>query len=288
MENYIQLLKKIKQENTLYPDRTGTGRIRICFYDLTYPLHQGFPIVTTRRINYKAAFEEMLFFISGETDVRKLEERGVNFWKKWTMELPDGRKSIGPMYGQVWRNIRGLGFKDQLMELMTNLREDPYSARHCVTAWIPELLPLKGISPPKENALYGKGVLAPCHCFWQVVVTDHPQTHQKLVNLKINIRSSDVPVGLPYNIAQYALLTHLIANHLGYGVGVLNVSLGDAHIYANQMPLVGEQIERFVCSLPTLKFQEHAIGKSIFDIKSDDFYINGYVSHPAINYPVSE
>lgn len=288
MKNYIQLLKDIKEKASLYPDRTGTGRIRIPFYDLTFDLNAGFPIVTTRKINCKAAFEEMLFFISGETDVRKLEGRGVNFWKRWTLELPDGRKSIGPMYGQVWRNTRGLGFKDQLLELMDALQEDPYSARHCVTAWIPELLPLKGISPPKENALYGKGVLAPCHCFWQVVVTDHPQTHQKIVNLKINIRSSDVPVGLPYNIAQYALLTHLIANHLGYGVGVLNVSLGDTHIYADQMPLIDEQINREPLPLPTFKMKESSIGKSIFTIDSNDFFIEGYQFHPAINYPVSE
>ena len=288
MKNYIQLLKEIKEKGILYPDRTGTGRIRIPFYDLTFDLNAGFPIVTTRKINYKAAFEEMLFFISGETDVRKLEERGVNFWKKWTMELPDGRKSIGPMYGQVWRNTRGLGFKDQFLELMDALREDPYSARHCVTAWIPELLPLKGISPPKNNVLYGRGVLAPCHCFWQVIVTDHPQTHQKHVNLKINIRSSDVPVGLPYNIAQYALLTHLIANHLGYGVGVLNVSLGDTHIYADQMPLIDEQISREPLPLPTFTMKETSIGKSIFTVGTEDFSIEGYQFHPAINYPVSE
>jgi thymidylate synthase len=188
------------------------------------------------------------------------------------------------MYGVVWRGKHKENGVDQLKFLAEELKTNPYSSRLCVTSWIPELLP-KDLKDPKANAKMWLGVLAPCHCFYQVVPIK--KENEWTLNLQIYIRSSDVPVGLPFNIAQYALLTHLLANHCQMKVGKLSVVLGDAHIYADQLEDCKIQLQRTPKTLPEFKLADYAIGKSIFDIVSTDFVLTGVSQDEHIPYKVS-
>ena len=308
MKQYLHLMKEILINGKDHEDSTGVGRRSLFGKELRFDLRDGFPLVTTRKIFTKALIVENLWFLSGSNDATKLQEQGVKIWDKWTPTAEDAEKfidsikdrqlkrlssemirsrvgTIGPMYGNVWRGKDKVDGFDQIKSLINGLKTQPFGSRHCVTAWIPDYLPYSHLSP-KENVLIGQGALAPCHCFFQCFVTEATNGGKNRLSLKLEIRSSDGPIGLPYNIAQYAMLLTIFAKCVDMTPYELIVSIGDAHIYSDQVELMKQQIllepKR---DLPTLWVnpEKNDVDSFVFD----DFKIIGYDPHPVINYPVA-
>lgn len=315
MRQYLELLQDIIDNGYEHEDRTGIGRISIIGRQLRFDLSKGFPLVTTRKIYSKALIEEMLWFIRGSVNVRELQEKNVRIWDHWTLEkhhiesfkekhmgftkvfeargneticdiLGDIGKAqegtIGPMYGYIWRNS-STGI-DQLTQLIDNLKNRPYSSRHVVSAWMPELIPDETLTP-QENIIMGKGALAPCHMMFQCFVTKSKDSEKPKLSLLMYQRSTDCPIGMPYNIAQYSLLTHLLAHECNYDVGEFIWSGGDVHIYKSQLELVKEQLKREPQPLPKLVLNPNI--KSIFDFTAEDISIIDYNPLEKIDYPVA-
>ncbi len=310
MKNYLFMMKQILAYGKNHVDRTGVGRRSLFGKELRFDLRDGFPLVDTRKIFTKGLIVEDLWFLSGSNDVSILQSQGVKIWDKWTPTKEDAEKflssknynsyrftagsedevysrvgTIGPMYGNVWRGKDKPGSLDQIIRLIEGLKNQPFGSRHCVTAWIPEYLPYSNLSPI-ENVLIGKGALAPCHCFFQCFVEEGTEGGKNKLSLKLEIRSSDGPVGLPYNIAQYALLLTIIAQCVNMQAHELIVSIGDAHIYLDQIELMKHQVELEPREeLPTLWVnpEKTDIDSFVFE----DFKIIGYDPHPVINYPVA-
>lgn len=337
MKQHQALMRDILANGHSHEDRTGVGRISVFGRDLRFDLKDGFPLVTTRKVFYRGMIEEMLWMLSGSTDVTLLQAKGVKIWDAWAptqadadafaeklsqldgstnvpfvvqhrlvgkylsdmrenIELVDIYKemftplvgTIGPLYSGPWRGNYGPNIKegpDQIELLVEGLKTNPYGSRHTVTAQIPALMPDIGFSP-KENVLLGNGALAPCHCFFQCFVTPpESDKYKKRLSLKLQIRSSDCPVGLPYNIAQYALLLEMLAQCTDMESRELIVSLGDAHVYRDQVELVKLQLEREPLALPRLQLNPAV--KDIFSFKAEDITLIDYNSHPVIKYPVA-
>lgn len=308
MRSYLQLMKDILINGKDHVDRTGVGRRSVFGRELRFDLRDGFPLVTTRKIFTRGLIVEDLWFLSGSNNVFELQKEGVKIWDKWTPTAEDAEKfiasnkfgkwsigtaedvykrvgTIGPMYGNVWRGKDKVNSPDQIANLIKQLKTQPFGSRHCVSAWIPEHLPHAELSPI-ENVLAGKGALAPCHCFFQCFVKEAVNGGKNKLSLKLEIRSSDGPIGLPYNIAQYALLLTIFAKCVDMQPHELIVSIGDAHIYLDQIELMKEQVllepKR---ELPTLWVNPEKIDVDSFVF--DDFKIIGYDPHPVINYPVA-
>ena len=275
---YLNQLREILTKGTLSEDRTGTGTMSLFSpTEARYDLSKGFPLVTTKRLFTRGIFEELLWFLSGSTNNRDLQEKHVHIWDEWAAE--DGE--LGPIYGKQWRDWGSfrhyipLGdgeFKvtdhkgiDQISNLIEGIKNDPFSRRHIVSAW--------NVTDLDRMAL------APCHCFFQVYVRD-----EKL-SLKLYQRSADMFLGVPFNIASYALLTHMLAAQTGYKPGEFIHSMGDAHIYLNHMVQVQEQLLREPRKLPTLKLDPEV--KSIFHYDLSHIQIEGYDPHPQIYGEVS-
>lgn len=259
-------------------DRTGVGTRGLFGRQLRFDLDDGFPLLTTKRVHFKSVVAELLWFLSGSTSNHWLNARGVTIWDEWA--APDGE--LGPIYGAQWRRwptAQGATI-DQLSELITALRRDPDSRRHLVSAWNPTTLPLAGVSP-RDNAAAGRMALAPCHCLFQCYVD------RGKLSLQLYQRSADLFLGVPFNIASYALLIHLLAQQCELLPGELIHTFGDVHLYRNHLTddIVGEQLRREPRELPRLVIERRA--PSLFDYQSEDFHLIGYAPHPLIRAPIA-
>ena len=286
-KQYIDLGRRILSEGVACENRTGVDTIKLFGESLKFDLSEGFPLLTTKKINPVKPILEFLWFLRGPEDgknmnVKFLHDNDTHFWDTWADE--DG--SVGPCYGSVMRGL----FKDeqgenidQIALLMEGLKNNPMSRRHIVSLWHPAYLPNEK-NKPKENPKLGKGSLAAC--FWNYTVDIEPFEETFKVNLQVSARSSDFGVGLPFNICQFAAFCEMLAQQLGYKVGSLYIPITNSHIYVDQIDGLMLQFERTPRTLPTLRIKRKP--ESIFDYIVDDFEVSGYDPHPFIKLPVAE
>ncbi|CAA0146715.1 thymidylate synthase [Tenacibaculum maritimum] len=268
MKQYLDLVKHVLENGNEKGDRTGTGTKSVFGYQMRFDLSEGFPMVTTKKLHLKSIIYELLWFIKGDTNVNYLQENGVRIWNEWADEKGD----LGPVYGHQWRNWNSDEI-DQLKEVITTLKTNPNSRRMLVSAWNPSVLPdtSKTFS---ENVADGKAALPPCHAFFQFYVTEGK------LSCQLYQRSADIFLGVPFNIASYALFTMMIAQVCGYEPGEFIHTFGDAHIYNNHKEQLKLQLSRTPKSLPKIK-----INPNIKDIEAftfDDFELIDYNPHPHI------
>ena len=259
---YEDLLQRIVDEGTHKSDRTGTGTLSVFGAQLRYPLAEGFPLITTKRVHLKSIVGELLWFLSGSTNVSWLQENGIRIWNEWA----DADGELGPIYGSQWRswNAGGGRYIDQVSEVLQTLKTDPDSRRMIVSAW--------------NVGDLDRMALAPCHAFYQLYVADGK------LSLQLYQRSCDMFLGVPFNIASYALLTHMFAQQAGLEVGDFIWSGGDCHIYMNHLDQVHEQLGRQPYPFPTLNLNR---ASTLFEYTFDDVVVNNYQHHPAIKAQVS-
>jgi thymidylate synthase len=276
MKQYVGLLKQILDTGTVRGDRTGTGTKSIFGAHLRFDLSEGFPLVTTRKVFFKGVIYELLWFLAGDTNIKFLRDNNVHIWDAWADEKGD----LGPVYGAQWRSWSTSDGRriDQISSVIEQIRRNPNSRRHLVTAWNPAVLPDESISP-QDNVRAGRAALASCHALFQFYVADGR------LSCLLYQRSTDCPVGQVFNIAQYALLTHLVAHQCDLEPGDFVWTGGDCHIYLNQVDGVREQLSREPRPLPKLVIKRKPA--SIFEYRFEDFEITGYDPHPAIKYPVA-
>ncbi len=263
MNQYEELLAHIYKNGTYKSDRTGTGTRSMFGAQLRFDLSRGFPLITTKKVHLKSIIYELLWFIKGETNIRYLKEHGVSIWDEWA----DANGDLGPVYGHQWRSWQAPDGKqvDQLTEVIETIKNNPDSRRMIVSAWNVADLP--------------KMALMPCHAFFQFYVADAK------LSCQLYQRSADLFLGVPFNIASYALLTHMIAQVCGLKVGDFIHTFGDVHIYNNHFEQVELQLSREPRAYPTLKINPDK--KSIFDFEFEDFEFENYTPHPAIRAPVA-
>jgi len=300
MKQYLALMRHIRDTGVRKEDRTGTGTMSVFGYQMRFPLEEGFPLVTTKKVHLKSIIHELLWFIRGDTNIRYLVQNGVNIWNDWpfqswlretgqdqdfSMDTPEWREQkklfvervkidepfaaqygeLGPVYGHQWRNFEGV---DQLTQLVSDIQNNPDSRRLIVSAW-----------NPKDIPVMAKSGLPPCHTLFQFYVSEGR------LSCQLYQRSADVLLGVPFNIASYALLTLMIAQVAGLRPGDFVHTFGDAHLYSNHLEQVEEQLSREPHSLPVM-----AINPSVTDLFSfqfDDFELQGYDPHPPISAPVA-
>jgi thymidylate synthase len=260
---YLQLLEDVLAHGARKADRTGTGTLSVFGRQLRFDLADGFPLITTKKLHLKSIVYELLWFLLGETNARWLQERGVTIWDEWA--APDGE--LGPVYGSQWRHWRGAGGVevDQIAQLVDGLRRNPDSRRHIVSAWNPAEIP--------------RMALAPCHLLFQFYVADGR------LSCQMYQRSADLFLGVPFNIASYALLTQMVAQVTGLRCGDFVHTFGDAHIYLNHLEQVNLQLSREPRPLPTMRLNPQV--RDLLDFRYEDFVLEGYDSHPAIKAPVA-
>lgn len=268
MKQYIELIDHVLENGTDKGDRTGTGTKSIFGHQMRFDLNEGFPLVTTKKIHLKSIIYELLWFLKGETNIKFLTDNGVRIWNEWA----DEKGELGPVYGHQWRNWNNEGI-DQIKEVIATLKNNPDSRRMLVTAWNPSVLPdtSKSFS---ENVANGKAALPPCHAFFQFYVADGK------LSCQLYQRSADIFLGVPFNIASYALLTLMIAQVCGYKAGDFVHTFGDAHIYSNHMEQVALQRTRSLKPLPKMVLNPDII--DILDFEFEDFKLEGYNPHPHI------
>ena len=278
MHSYLALLRRVIEEGADRDDRTGVGTRSLFGQQLRFDLRAGFPLLTTKKIYWKAVVYELLWFLRGETNARWLQRHGVHIWDAWATE--DG--ALGPIYGQQWRSWRCPDGRtlDQLGAVLHTLKTRPYSRRLVVSAWNPADLPLDGLSP-QENVRAGRMALAPCHCLFQFYVQDG------LLSCQLYQRSADLFLGVPFNIASYALLTHLLAHQAGLAVGEFVHTFGDVHLYRNHLTesIVFAQLKRTPRPLPQLQIRRRP--PSLFAYDFEDLALLNYDPHPAIPAPIA-
>ena len=273
MKQYLDLLQHIKEKGVKKEDRTGTGTISVFGYQMRFNLQEGFPLVTTKKLHLRSIIYELIWFINGETNIKYLKENGVTIWDEWA----DNKGNLGPIYGHQWRNWNSDGI-DQLQDVIYSLKNNPSSRRMIVTAWNPNIIPDSSKSF-SDNVKNGKAALPPCHAFFQFYVSDNK------LSCQMYQRSADVFLGVPFNIASYALLTHMIAQVCEYDVGDFIHSFGDTHIYLNHLEQVDLQLTREPMKLPKLKL--NPLVKKIENFKYEDIEILDYNSHPSIKGKIS-
>jgi thymidylate synthase len=263
MQAYQQLLALILAEGMKQPDRTGTGTLSVFGHQMRFDLADGFPLVTTKKLHLRSIIVELLWFLRGDTNVAWLRENGVSIWDEWADEHGD----LGPVYGKQWRDWEGPDGRhiDQIAGLIEQIRRDPASRRQIVTAWNP--------------AEIDRMALAPCHCLFQTQVADGR------LNLQLYQRSADVFLGVPFNIASYALLTHMLAQQCGLEPGVFVWTGGDCHLYSNHLDQARLQLTREPNPLPTLRIKRRPPAIDAYEY--EDFEIEGYQAHPHIAAPVA-
>jgi thymidylate synthase len=263
MNQYEQLLKHIYENGTFKPDRTGTGTRSVFGAQIRFNLNEGFPMITTKKVHLKSILHELLWFIKGETNTQYLKDHGVSIWDEWA----DKEGNLGPVYGYQWRSWPAPNGKhiDQLSEVIETIKKNPDSRRMIVSAWNVADLP--------------QMALMPCHAFFQFYVADGK------LSCQLYQRSADMFLGVPFNIASYAFLTHMIAQVCNLQVGDFIHTFGDAHIYSNHFEQVELQLSRDPKPYPTLQINPEI--KSIFDFKFEDFTLVDYNPHPAIKAPVA-
>ncbi|GIM59154.1 thymidylate synthase [Capnocytophaga canimorsus] len=273
MKVYLDLLQHILDKGYQKEDRTGTGTISTFGYQMRFDLSEGFPLVTTKKVHLKSIIHELLWFLKGDTNIDYLTQNGVRIWNEWADEKGD----LGPIYGHQWRNWNNEGI-DQIKQTIQTLKKNPESRRMLVSAWNPSVLPDSSCSFA-ENVAEGKAALPPCHAFFQFYVADGK------LSCQLYQRSADVFLGVPFNIASYALLTMMIAQVCGYQYGDFVHTFGDVHIYTNHLEQVQLQLSRTPRVLPIMKINPQV--KDIFDFTFDDFTLEGYDPYPAIKGQVS-
>ncbi|QQE75440.1 thymidylate synthase [Brevibacillus composti] len=263
MKQYLDLCRRILAEGVTKHDRTGTGTISVFGHQMRFDLSEGFPLVTTKKLHIKSIIHELLWFLKGDTNVRYLQENGVRIWNEWA----DENGELGPVYGKQWRSFEGPdgAAVDQIQWVVDEIKRNPDSRRLVVSAWHPAELP--------------KMALPPCHLLFQFYVAEGK------LSCQLYQRSADTFLGVPFNIASYALLTHMMAHATGLQPGDFVHTIGDAHIYLNHVEQVKEQLSREPKPLPQLKINPAVT--SIFDFSFEDFEIVGYDAHPHIKGEVS-
>lgn len=273
MKQYHDLLKHVLKEGNQKGDRTGTGTKSVFGYQMRFDLSKGFPMVTTKKLHLKSIVYELLWFLNGDTNIKYLQDNGVRIWNDWA----DDNGDLGPVYGHQWRNWNSEDI-DQIKEVITTLKENPNSRRMLVTAWNPSVLPDTSVSF-SENVANGKAALPPCHAFFQFYVSDGK------LSCQLYQRSADIFLGVPFNIASYALFTMMIAQVCGYQPGDFIHTFGDAHIYSNHMEQVELQLSREFKPLPKMVINPDV--KNILDFKFEDFTLVDYDPHPHIKGAVA-
>jgi len=263
MQQYNDLLRHVMQHGTKKEDRTGTGTVSVFGYQMRFNLQEGFPLVTTKKVHTKSIIHELLWFLKGDTNIQYLKDNGVSIWDEWA----DENGNLGPVYGYQWRSWPSANGEhiDQILQLIDQIKKNPDSRRLLVNAWnVSEISKMK---------------LPPCHILFQFYVADGK------LSCQLYQRSADLFLGVPFNIASYALLTHMVAQVCNLEVGEFIHTLGDAHIYSNHFDQVNLQLTREPLPLPTLKLNSEV--KNIFDFTYEDIAIENYQSHPAIKAVVA-
>jgi len=263
MRNYLDLLRFLLDEGVEKDDRTGVGTRSTFGWQMRFNLSEGFPLLTTKKLHMRSIIHELLWFIRGDTNIGYLREHGVSIWDEWA----DVDGNLGPVYGKQWRAWQGPDglVIDQLSQVIAEIRQNPDSRRLIVSAWNPADLP--------------KMALAPCHALFQFYVANGA------LSCQLYQRSADVFLGVPFNIASYALLTMMVAKICGLVPGDFVLSLGDAHLYSNHVTQAAEQLSRSILPLPTMHL--HGSQKSLEDFRFEDFELRGYAPHPAIKAPIA-
>jgi len=273
MRQYLDLLQHVLDNGVRKEDRTGTGTVSVFGYQMRFNLEEGFPVLTTKKLHLRSIIHELLWFLKGDTNIKYLKENKVSIWNEWADENGD----LGPVYGAQWRNWNYDGI-DQISNVIELIKNNPDSRRMIVAAWNPSVLPEPG-KTFSENVANGRAALPPCHAFFQFYVADGK------LSCQMYQRSCDIFLGVPFNIASYALLTLMMAKITGLKPGELVHTLGDAHIYVNHIEQSKLQLTRKPFSLPTMKINPEV--KSIFDFKFEDFTLEGYQSHSHIKGEIS-
>lgn len=281
MKQYLDLMQELLDSGNPKGDRTGTGTLSKFGHQMRFDLTEGFPLVTTKKIHLKSVIHELLWFLKGDTNIKYLNDNGVTIWDEWATS----NGWVGPMYGCQWRRYEGLIMGglgivviDQIQYAIDTIKSNPNSRRICVTAWNPVVLPNESVSP-QANVLAGRMALAPCHCFFQFYI------HDGKLSCQLYQRSCDTFLGVPFNISSYALLTHMIAQQCGLGVGDFIWTGGDVHLYNNHLDQVRLQLTRQPKALPQLIIKRRP--DSISEYVYEDFELSGYDPHPAINAEIS-
>jgi|TARA_A100001388_G_C28694055_1_gene462782 thymidylate synthase len=273
MKQYHDLLQHILDNGTQKGDRTGTGTISCFGYQMRFDLSEGFPMLTTKKLHLKSIIHELLWFIKGETNIAYLKENNVRIWDEWADENGD----LGPVYGHQWRNWNSEGI-DQIKDLIHQIKNNPNSRRMIVSAWNPSVLPDTSISF-SENVKNGKAALPPCHAFFQFYVSEGK------LSCQLYQRSADTFLGVPFNIASYALFTMMIAQVTDLAPGDFVHTFGDVHLYNNHLDQAKEQLSRDTRPLPEMRINKNV--KNITDFSFEDFELVNYNPHPHIKAAVS-
>ena len=276
MKQYLELLQRVRTEGAPKGDRTGTGTWSVFGHQMRFDLGEGFPLVTTKKIHLKSVIHELLWFLKGDTNTTYLRDNGVTIWDEWADKSGD----LGPIYGYQWRSWPAPDGShiDQIRQVVEQIRTTPDSRRIIVSAWNPADLPDESISP-QENVARGKMALAPCHAFFQFYVRDGR------LSCQLYQRSADIFLGVPFNIASYALLTMMVAQVCGLEPGDFIHTLGDAHLYSNHLEQADLQLSRAPFPLPTMKLNPDV--KDLDDFAYEDFEIQDYQCHPGIRAPIA-
>lgn len=276
MKKYLELLTDILENGAQKGDRTGTGTTSVFGRQIRHDLSTGFPLLTTKKLHFKSIANELIWFLSGNTNIQWLNENGVKIWNEWATDEGD----LGPVYGEQWTAwpTKDGATINQIDYVVNTLRTNPNSRRILFHGWNPEYLPDEALSP-QENAKQNKMALPPCHLLYQFYVADNKLSAQ------LYIRSSDSFLGLPYNIASLALLTHMLAQQTGLEPHEIVVSIGDLHAYSNHLSQIQTQLSRQPLALPQLLIKRKP--ESIYDYSFDDFEIVGYEAYPSIKAPIA-
>ncbi|RLA41799.1 MAG: thymidylate synthase [Gammaproteobacteria bacterium] len=276
MQQYLDLMRHVRDKGVEKGDRTGTGTRSVFGHQMRFDLAAGFPLVTTKKVHLKSIIHELLWFLKGETNTQYLRDNGVSIWDEWATDSGD----LGPVYGYQWRTwpLPSGGAIDQIAEVIAQLRTRPDSRRLIVSAWNPAQLPDESISP-QDNVEQGRMALAPCHAFFQFYVADGK------LSCQLYQRSADIFLGVPFNIASYALLTLMVAQVTGLQPGEFIHTLGDAHLYLNHLEQADKQLARELKPLPQMTLNKDVA--DIFSFSYEDFTLDGYEPHPGIAAPIA-
>ncbi len=276
MRNYLDLMRHVRDQGVQKGDRTGTGTLSVFGYQMRFDLAQGFPLVTTKKLHLRSIIHELLWFLRGETNIGYLHEHGVSIWDEWADEKGD----LGPVYGAQWRSWPTPDGRhiDQIRQVIGQLRSNPDSRRIIVSAWNVADLPDERISP-QDNVRAGRMALAPCHAFFQFYVAEGR------LSCQLYQRSADIFLGVPFNIASYALLTMMMAQVCDLEPGEFIHTLGDAHLYLNHLEQVETQLAREPYPLPRMRLNPEV--RDLFAFRFEDFELLDYQCHPHIKAPVA-
>lgn len=263
MDQYLDLLNRVRVGGSEKTDRTGTGTLSVFGHQMRFDLSEGFPLVTTKKLHVKSIIHELIWFLAGDTNIKYLKDNGVGIWDEWA----DDKGDLGPVYGKQWRSWAKPDGRtiDQMSDVLATLKRDPDSRRMIVSAWNPADIP--------------QMALAPCHCLFQFYVADGK------LSCQLYQRSADIFLGVPFNIASYALLTMMMAQVTGLEPGDFVHTFGDAHLYSNHLTQADEQLSRTPRALPVMKINPDVT--SLFDFKFEDFTLEGYDPWPHIKAPVA-